>query len=95
MSECSKPGRACCERHDLNARGQIFDLHNLVPSVGQVNALRGNKRYGSIDGEERKLGSCDFEWNSSVAEPPTDKRGEIARIWLYYASRHNLQLQQR
>ena len=50
-----------------------------MPSVGQVNALRGNKRYGSIDDEERKLGSCDFEWNSSVAEPPTDKRGEIAR----------------
>lgn len=94
LPECSKAGRSCCERHDLNARSQIFDLHNLVPSVGQVNALRSNKRYGAIDGEERKLGSCDFEWNKSVAEPPTVKRGEIARIWLYYVSHHNLQLQQ-
>ncbi len=94
LSECSEAGRECCERHDLNARAQIFDLHNLVPSVGQVNALRGNKRYGLIDGEERKLGSCDFEWNSVVAEPRDDRRGEIARIWLYYVSHHNLQLQQ-
>lgn len=93
LPECSKAGRACCEKHDLNARQQIFDLHNLVPSVGQVNALRSNKRYGDIDGEDRNLGSCDFEWNSSLAEPPTDKRGEIARIWLYYVSHHNLQLQ--
>ncbi len=94
LAECQKPGRECCEKHDLNARVQIFDLHNLVPSIGQVNALRSNKRYGDIPGEERKLGPCDFEWNRTVAEPPTDKRGEIARIWLYYVSRHGLQLRQ-
>jgi len=46
LNECSKSGRECCEKHDLNARVQIFDLHNLVPSIGQTNALRGNKRYG-------------------------------------------------
>lgn len=94
LPECSKGSRKCCERFDLNARAQIFDLHNLVPSVGQANALRANKRYGIIEGEERKLGSCDFEWTNDLTEPPEDKRGEVARIWLYFVGQHNLQLQQ-
>ena len=92
LLDCSKAGRACCEKHDLNARLMIFDLHNLVPSVGQVNALRSNKRYGLIDDEDRKLGTCDFEWSSDLAEPATDKRGDVARVWLYYVSKHGLQL---
>ena len=71
----------------------IFDLHNLVPSVGQVNALRSNKRYGLIDDEDRDLGSCDFEWQTGVAEPGDDVRGDVARVWLYFASEHQLQLQ--
>ena len=92
LPECSKGGRKCCEKHDLNARVMMFDLHNLVPSVGQVNAIRSNKRYGLIDDEIRNLGSCDFEWTNNLAEPATNKRGDIARIWLYYLSRHGLQL---
>lgn len=93
LPECSKGSRKCCEKYDLNARAQIFDLHNLVPSVGQVNALRGNKRYGIIEGEVHKLGSCDFEWSNDLTEPPEDKRGEVARVWLYFVAQHNLQLQ--
>ena len=31
LPNCHKPGRECCEKHDLNAKIQIFDLHNLVP----------------------------------------------------------------
>ena len=89
---CTKAGRACCEKKDLNARVMIFDLHNLVPSVGQANALRSNKRYGLIDDEERLLGACDFEWSSNLAEPTEGKRGDVARVWLYYVSRHGLQL---
>ena len=92
LPECSKAGRACCEKHDLNARVMIFDLHNLVPSVGQANALRSNKRYGLIDEEDRLLGDCDFEWTSDLAEPTDDKRGDVARVWLYYVSEYGLQL---
>ena len=92
LPDCKKPGRACCEKHDLNARVMIFDLHNLVPSVGQVNALRSNKRYGNIEGEGRDLGACDFEWTNDLAEPAMEKRGDVARVWLYYVSEHGLQL---
>ena len=92
LSACTEGGRKCCEQHDLKARIQIFDLHNLVPSVGQANALRSNKRYGIIEGEDRKLGSCDFEWSDALTEPGDSLRGDVARTWLYYFSQYGLQL---
>ena len=95
LPACTSGGRSCCESHDLNARVQIFDLHNLVPSVGQANALRGNKRYGIIEGEDLELGQCDFEWeNGGFAEPATNRRGDVARVWLYFVDQHGLQLEQ-
>ena len=92
LPQCNEPGRNCCERKDDVARTMIFDLHNLVPSVGQPNALRSNKRYGLIDGEERKLGACDFEWSSTLTEPAENLRGDVARVWLYMHDRHGLVL---
>lgn len=92
LPDCNKGGRECCEKHDLNARVMIFDLHNIVPSVGQVNALRSNKRYGLVNGEDRKLGTCDFEWTDDIAEPADEVRGDVARIWLYFVDKHNLKL---
>jgi deoxyribonuclease-1 len=60
---CAKANRKCCETTgvDETARKMIFDLHNLTPSVGQVNGDRSNFRYGVIEGEERVYGACDFE----------------------------------
>ena len=58
-----------------------------------MNALRSNKRYGIIEGENLRLGACDFEWeNGGFAEPALDRRGDVARVWLYFADRHGLQL---
>ena len=65
----------------------------LFRGVGQVNALRSNKRYGLIDGENLKLGACDFEWTHQLTEPPLDKRGDVARIWLYFVSQYGLKLE--
>ncbi len=35
----------------------IFDLHNLVPSIVQVNALRGNDRYAELPNVESNFGA--------------------------------------
>ncbi len=79
-------GRRCCEKRgvDDEARHMINDLHNLVPSIGQVNGDRSNHPYGIVDGEPREYGSCDFEVGGSpkVAEPNPYIRGNAARIWL-------------
>ena len=89
---CSEPGRDCCERTDETAQRMIFDLHNLAPSVGQVNAIRSNKRYGVIEGEDLPL-VCDVESNSASFEPTQAIRGDVARAWLYMYSEHGVELQ--
>ena len=91
---CKKGSRACCERKDLNAKAMIFDLHNMVPSVGQANALRSDKRYGVIPGDELPLG-CDIEFDkeTGITEPPANRLGDVARIWLYMHQQHGVVLE--
>ena len=82
--------RSQCERTSREARNIIFDLHNLVPSVGQANRIRSDSRYGIIEGEERQLGLCDFEWSKAVVEPSEGIRGDLARVWLYMNYKHDV-----
>ena len=37
------------------------DLHNLFPSIGEVNGDRSNYIFGEIPGESRVYGQCDIE----------------------------------
>ena len=85
-------GRDHCERNSQESRDMIFDLHNLVPSVGQVNALRSNDRYGEIEGEEREFGSCTVEDQKGLFEPADDQRGDVARVWLYMNWKHGVEI---
>lgn len=85
-------GREYCERNDLVAQAMIFDLHNLVPSIGQVNALRSNDRFGEIEGEERAFGACAIEDVRGLFEPADEQRGDVARIWLYMNQRHAVEI---
>ncbi len=62
------------------------DLYNLVPAVGEINALRSNYSFAMIPGETREFGNCDMEIEERKAEPPPDKRGNIARTYLYMNS---------
>lgn len=84
--------RHVCERTSKDAQAIIFDLHNLVPSVGQTNRIRSDTRYGIIEGEARKLGQCDFEWTDDITEPSELIRGDMARIWLYMSYKHDVDI---
>ena len=70
------------------------DLHNLAPSVGELNADRSNHPYGEVPGEPREYGSCDFEMgtNPKRAEPPAAVQGDVARIWFYMAQTYAVPL---
>ena len=62
--ECwAGPGgsRGRCEDSDPVAQAMIFDLHNLAPSIGQVNALRDNDRYGKLPEWTSNFGACPIE----------------------------------
>jgi len=76
-------GRRCTEKINKEYRLMQADMHNLVPSIGEVNGLRSNYSYAIIPGEERRFGSCDMEISNRKAEPPENVRGDIARIYFY------------
>ena len=85
-------GRENCERVDPRAQAMIFDLHNLAPSVGQVNALRSNDRYTELAGDTTDFGDCQAQDQSGAFEPPDCLKGDVARVWLYMSFRHGVEI---
>lgn len=90
-------GRKCCLQIDPAFLEAYQDLHNLWPVVGEVNEQRRNYAFGLVDGEPRAFGRCDFEIDRGkhLVEPAADIRGDIARINLYMAERHQIPLSAR
>lgn len=68
------------------------DLHNLTPSIGEVNADRSNYRFGVLPNNPRQHGACDFkvDFKGRVAEPRDEIKGQIARIYFYMHDRYDL-----
>lgn len=88
-------GRKCCRKIDAMFQMMEGDMHNLVPSAGELNADRGNFEYGEIPGEERKYGACDFEvdFKEKIVEIRPEIRGIAARAYLYMAEKYGLRLE--
>ncbi|TMS92349.1 deoxyribonuclease I [Pseudoalteromonas sp. S201] len=86
--------RTNCAKTDEAFEKAEGDLHNLVPAVGELNADRSNFNFGDIDGERRDYGQCDFEvsFKAELAEPPSNVKGDIARIYLYMIKTHDAQV---
>lgn len=87
-------GREFCVKDDPVFRVMEADMHNLAPSVGEINADRSNFRFGVVAGEPREYGACDFEvsFKDRVAEPPETVRGMIARVYFYMHDRYDLRM---
>lgn len=81
-----------CERENPEAQAMIFELHNLVPSVGQANGDRDNHRYADLDDDISDYGTCEIENSRSdnQFEPPDCKKGDVARIWLFMEAEHGV-----
>jgi len=61
----------------------IFDLHNIVPSILQVNQYRSDNRYADLPDNASDFGVCEIEDTSNLFEPPDCHKGDVARIWFY------------
>lgn len=87
-------GRKNCSKNDAQFRRMEADLHNLVPTVGELNGDRSNYRFGMLEGEARRYGRCDFEvdFKQRRAEPEEDRRGDIARIYFYMRDQYGLKI---
>ena len=89
----NKGGRKACRR-DNTFRVMESDMHNLVPSIGEVNGDRSNYRFASNNPRIGQYGNCEFEVNfkEQRAYPKKDIRGDIARIYFYMSDRYNIRL---
>jgi len=84
--------RNCCRKVDPEFKAMEADLQNLWPAIGELNADRSDKEFDTVAGEPREYGACDFETNSTVAEPRDAVLGEVARAYLYMAKVWGLKL---
>ncbi len=92
-------GRKCCETVKV-AQKMIFDLHNLAPSIGQVNAVRSADRYDEIDNSAPELeqwSGCDVKHLYVQGDVPAHRfepadctKGDVARVWFYMHDQHGV-----
>ncbi|MFH7326652.1 endonuclease I family protein, partial [Desulfurivibrio sp. C05AmB] len=87
-------GRANCIRTDPVFNIMEADLHNLTPSVGEINADRGNYRFGMLPDTSYQHGACDFkvDFRAQSAEPRDEIKGKIARVYFYMHDRYDLRM---
>lgn len=86
-------GRRCATKVSFDFKLMLTDMHNIVPAVGQINALRSDTPFKMIPGEEREFGPhLDLELTTKAVEPPEDIRGDIARIYMYMAYTYSSQV---
>jgi len=96
MMPCwEKGGRKECKKYPLFKQMEA-DMHNLVPSIGEINGDKSNYLFDEIPGEARKYGSCDFEVDTKkrVVEPREEIRGDIARKWFYMSEKYSMPMPQ-
>ncbi|WP_430736444.1 endonuclease [Pseudomonas anguilliseptica] len=87
-------GRKNCTRTDATFKAAEADLHNLVPSIGEVNGDRSNYALGMLSDKPTQYGSCPMvvDFKAKTAMPPAHTRVAAARIYLYMAERYQLRL---
>jgi deoxyribonuclease-1 len=76
-------GRNCAEKVNRKFRLMQSDLYNLVPAIGEIRGLRSNHDFGMIAEEKQEFGDCDIEIDFDKVEPPSEIRGDIARVYFY------------
>ncbi|MCH8493905.1 MAG: endonuclease [Idiomarina sp.] len=85
-------GRRNCNANDPVFNAMEADLHNLTPSVGEVNADRSNYDFGVLPATEPQHGTCPVkvDFRSRTVEPRNEIKGKIARIYFYMFDRYDL-----
>ena len=92
----------CRERNQCRHSSKRFnrmesDMHNFYPARKDINKIRGSFPFGTIRGEERRYGKCDFEFDARkrVVEPRPASRGNIARSMFYMKDTYGLKIYSR
>lgn len=88
-----KGGRKAC-RKDTKFSYMEGDMHNLVPSIGEVNGDRSNYSFSEWNGIPTQYGQCDMlvDFKARKVQPPQHSKGPIARSYLYMQERYGFKL---
>lgn len=86
-------GRKACKKNKHFAQME-GDMHNLVPSIGEVNGDRSNYRFSEWNGTPTKYGQCEIviDFKGRKVQPPQASKGQIARTYFYMADQYSLVL---
>jgi deoxyribonuclease-1 len=87
-------GRENCVKNDPVFGVMEGDMHNLVPSVGEVNGDRSNFQFSQFTPTTAQYGRCEMavDFKNKQASPPVRSRGQIARVYFYMHDRYNLSM---
>jgi endonuclease I len=83
-----------------SASPMVSDVHHLFPTDGWVNGKRSNFPYGevtnatftSIDNQSKLGSGNNFGYTGTVFEPINAFKGDLARVYLYMATRYEDQI---
>ncbi|MCY1264115.1 Endonuclease I [compost metagenome] len=86
-------GRKSCESDPVFSRMEA-DMHNLAPSVGEVNGDRSNFAYGALPSAPNEYGQCTtkVDFQGRTAEPRDEVKGLVARATMYMYDRYGLSM---
>ncbi|WP_323668725.1 endonuclease [Aliarcobacter butzleri] len=86
-------GRKACSKDPLFNKMEA-DMHNLVPTIGELNADRSNLRYGADKPKVGMYGQCKFEvdFDANRVYVRDEIKGDIARTYLYMSKTYNINL---
>nr|WP_082859518.1 endonuclease [Microbulbifer sp. Q7] len=87
-------GRKSCSRNDELFRMAEADMHNLVPAIGELNGDRSNYRFTELGDSFGQYGNVEFkvDFKQRAVQPPANRKGDIARTYLYMADTYGLSL---
>jgi deoxyribonuclease-1 len=85
-------GRKNCKATDPVFNAMEADLHNLAPSIGEVNGDRSNYNFGMLPTTPGQHGACPVkvDFKQRTVEPRAEIKGRVARTYFYMHDRYNL-----
>ncbi len=89
---CETQSRKNCRRNSQKFNFMEGDLHNLYPSIIEVNSKRGSLPFGEVPGEASDFPPCDFEARDGKVEPRPEARGEVARSVFYMIDAYGVEI---
>lgn len=86
-------GRKECKK-DSKFNEMEGDLHNLQPSIGEVNGDRSNYRYSQFTNAFTQYGQCKsaVDFKNRKFQPREEIRGVIARTYFYMSDKYKINL---